>query len=88
MVKNIFNFTILILLLLSLVFVITHYLSEKNKKKVLLNRVDIDNKIFNKIENLPILKNDTNNVIEFNSGFQLDNEKKIKRKFWELIRSK
>jgi hypothetical protein len=88
MVKNIFNFTILILLLLSLVFVITHYLSEKNKKKVLLNRVDIDNKIFNKIENLPILKNDTNNVIEFNSGFQLDNEKKIKRKFWDLIRSK
>ena len=34
---------------------------------------------------LPILDNDTNNVIEFNTGFENENNKK-KRSFWELFK--
>ena len=36
--------------------------------------------------NLPILDNDTNNVIEFNSGYNMDNKKK--RSFWNLLNKK
>ena len=34
---------------------------------------------------LPVLLNDTNNVIEFNSGFKEKNNK-IKRNFWKLFK--
>ncbi len=88
MIKNFFNITIFVLIILFSIFVISHYLSEKNKKKISLNRTNIDSNIYKKIENLPILKNDTNNIIEYNSGFQLNDEKKVKRKFWDLIKSK
>ena len=88
MIKNILNVTMFILIIFFSVFVISHYLSEKNKKKILLNRVNIDSNIYKKINNLPILKNDTSNIIEFNSGYQTNEEKNVKRKFWDLIKSK
>jgi hypothetical protein len=34
---------------------------------------------------LPILKNDTNDIIEFNSGYNEDITK-IKRNFWNLFK--
>ena len=45
------------------------YSSKKNIKVKDYNRTNIDQIINNKISNLPILNNDTNNVIEFNDGF-------------------
>ena len=47
------------------------------------------NQIINsKISNLPILKNDTDDVIEFNDGFssQIKNDKP--RSFWNLLKFK
>ena len=77
---------IFILTVLFFYFVILHYLSEANIKKINLNRSNIEKNLANKSLNLPFLDNDTNNVIEFNSGFNLEN--KNKRKFWDLIKRK
>ncbi len=77
---------IFILTVLFFYFVILHYLSEANIKKINLNRSNVEKNLANKSLNLPFLDNDTNNVIEFNSGFNLEN--KNKRKFWDLIKRK
>ena len=44
--------------------------------------------LLEKTANLTVLPNDTNNVIEFNSGFNLNKKKKEKRSFWKLIKIK
>ena len=85
MFKEIYKliYFIIILLFIYLVFVI--YFSEENIKKIKKNRVNIENSFKDYLSNLPILENDTNDVIIYNSSEFL--EKKIKkRKFWELLK--
>ena len=65
---------------------ITNYLSEKNMSKIYKNRKNVDQQINEQITNLPILKNDTDNIIEYNYGFN-SNNKKIKRNFWNLLKN-
>jgi len=85
MFKEIYKvvYFIIILLFVYLLFVI--YFSEENIKKIEKNRVHIENSFKDYLSNLPILENDTNDVITYNSSEFL--EKKIKkRKFWELLK--
>ena len=85
MIKMINIFFILItLLFLTLVF--KHYLSNKNIKKININRSNIENIVKSKISNLPKLKNDTKNVIEFNSGYQEEIKQNKPRNFWQLLK--
>ena len=88
MLKNISFSLIFITILLFFYFVIFYYLSDKNKEKIYLNRSSINEILDKKLSDLPTLKNDTNNVIEFNFGFNEENKKKPKRNFWNLIRNK
>ena len=61
------------------------YFSEANIKKIKKNRVNIENSFKDYLSNLPILENDTEDVIIYNSSEFL--EKKIKkRKIWELLK--
>ena len=46
-----------------------YYSSNKTINVKDFNRNNIDEIISTKISNLPVLKNDTDNVIEFNDGF-------------------
>ena len=46
-----------------------YYSSNKNAELKSYNRDNINEIINTKISNLPILKDDTNNVIEFNDGY-------------------
>ena len=85
MIKLINIFFILITLLF-LIFVFKHYLSNKNIKKININRSNIENIVKSKISNLPILKNDTKNVIEFNSGYQEEIKQNKPRNFWQLLK--
>ena len=64
-----------------------YYSSNKNIKNKEFNRNNIDQILNDKISNLPILKNDTNNIIEFNDGFsnEINNDKP--RSFWNLLKS-
>lgn len=84
MIKNIFNITIFVIVILFFYFIVKIYLSEKNIKIINLNRLNTNKNILAKTNKLQILKNDTHNVIEFNSGFNLEN-KEIKRNFWKLL---
>ena len=87
MIKNIFNITIFVIVILFFYFIVKIYLSEKNIKIINLNRLNTNKNILAKTNKLQILKNDTNNVIEFNSGFNINENTKVKKKFWELFNS-
>ena len=63
------------------------YSSDKNIKNKEFNRNNIDQILNNKISNLPILKNDTDNVIEFNDGFSNEIKNDKPRSFWNLLKS-
>lgn len=64
------------------------YSSNKNIQAKNYKRDNINEIINTKISNLPILKNDTEDVIEFNDGFsnKLKNDKP--RSFWNLLKFK
>ena len=77
-------------LLIIFIFLFTtykYYSSNKNIEKKYQNRKNINEKIKTKISNLPILKNDTDNVIEFNDGFSNEIKSDKTRKFWNLLKS-
>ena len=46
----------------------------------------VDQIINEKINNLPILDNDTNNVVEFNDSFDDEINNNKKRNFWDLFK--
>jgi len=85
MIKNIFSVLIFLFIFFFTFFVVSTYISDKNTKKININRNSVYKKIEENISNLILLTNDTNNIIEFNSGYGNDNNK-IKRNFWKLFK--
>ncbi len=85
MIKNLISLSMIISICLFIFFVITEYLSDKNKKLINLNRLNIDQGINEESMNLTILKSDTDNVIEFNAEYNQKNNTKPQRKFWKLF---
>tara|TARA_X000000950_G_scaffold260165_1_gene329292 strand:+ start:190 stop:453 length:264 start_codon:yes stop_codon:yes gene_type:complete len=77
-----------ILILIFFFYIYSFYSSNKNLESKEFNRNNIDQIINEKISNLPILKNDTDNVIEFNDGFSNEIKNDKRRSFWNLIRFK
>ena len=85
MFKEIYKVVYFIIILLFVYLLFAIYFSEENIKKIKKNRVHIENSLRDYLSILPILENDTNDVITYNSSEFL--EKKIKkRKFWELLK--
>ena len=81
----------ILLLSLSLIFFFStyrHYSSNKNIKIKEFNRTNIDQIINKKISNLPVLFNDTNNIIEFNNSILKENIIDKPRSFWNLLKYK
>tara|TARA_Y100000389_G_scaffold109307_1_gene106375 strand:+ start:2424 stop:2681 length:258 start_codon:yes stop_codon:yes gene_type:complete len=63
-----------------------YYSSKINIKTKEFNRSNIDQIIKEKTSNIPVLKDDTNNVIEFNNSI-LDQKNIDKpRSFWKLLK--
>ncbi len=65
-----------------------YYSSNKNINIKDYNRSNIDQILKNKISNLPVLENDTENVIEFNNSLESEINDTKKRSFWDLIKNK
>lgn len=86
MIKHVFSFLLLIFIILFFYIVTKVYLSEENIKKKNLNRSKIGKKLSENLSNLAILRNDTNNVIEYNSGFNNEEKDKPDRNFWNLTK--
>ena len=86
--KKVINL-LLIAIIFSFFFItIDYYLSEKNIKEINLNRININQTLKIKSLNLPILKSDTEHVIEYNSSFSEEINKNKKRNFWNLFDSR
>ena len=83
-----FNLLFVILILIFFFSTYNYYSSNMNIEIKNYNRNNIDKIIDAKVLNLPVLSNDTDNVIEFNDGFtnKMNNDKP--RSFWNLLKSK
>ena len=81
-VKKIFYFLIT---LIFFIFIIFYYLSDENINKVNSNRENISLKLKDQNDDIPLLKNDTENIIDYNfTNLEKNNIKK--RYFWELLK--
>jgi len=85
MVKNILSVLLFLFSVSFLFLVVSTYLSENQKNNIKKNRETISEKIKKNMTELPILSNNTNNVIEFNSGYENESNK-IERNFWRLFK--
>ena len=85
MIKNLRNI-IYLLLIVSFIFLITFiYFSNENIKKT--NKIRSTFRGPDEIANLLLLKNNTNDIIQYTDEIQEFKEKKKKYKFFELLES-
>jgi hypothetical protein len=86
MLKEIKYVVYLLTIFFSIFFVIKFYLSENNIK--LSNKVMLQhqNELDKKFNNLPIIKDDTNDIIEYTNEIEEFKNKK-QRKFWDLLKT-
>lgn len=83
-ILNIFFFIIILFFFFS---TFKYYSSNNNLNVKVFNRTNIDEIINTKITNLPILNDNTNNVIEFNDGYSNKIKNDKPRSFWDLLKS-
>ena len=83
MVKEIKYLIFLVLILLFLVLTGRYYFSDTNKKNSYRSLQNIDQKINTYSKNIPILEDDTKNIIEYVE--QSSTKKKKKFNFWKLL---
>ena len=85
MIKKIKNSLFVIVIVLFTFLILKYYFSDDYKKKSYRSFSNIDEKILNYSNRLPILEDDTKNSIEYVE--QSNNKKKKKFNFWELLES-
>jgi len=81
-IKNIFyigSFFIFVIL------VARFYFSDQNIKETNKSRSLYSVKLNNNTQNLPLLRNDTNNIIEYKNDVEIYKKKKKKYTFFDLI---
>ena len=86
--KKVINIIFIFLILVFFLLTYKYYSSHKNITVKDFNRNNINDIINQKISNLPILKDDTNNVIHFNDGYSNKNKNDKPRSFWNLLKPK
>ena len=83
MIKQI-KYSIFILIVIFFVFFTTkYYFSDQNKKKSFRSLNQIDIKIKNYSKKLPVLENNTKNIIEYINQDKDKNKRKFN--FWKLL---
>jgi hypothetical protein len=83
-----FNFLFIILIFFFFFNIYNFYKSGVNLKTINFNRQNIERIISEKLLNVPILDNDTKNVIEFNNSLSNENNNNKPRSFWKLLKIK
>ena len=66
--------------------VLNFYFSDLNIKKTNKNRSTSLNRLVSDIQKLPLLKNDTEDIIEYKDDIENYKKKKKKYKFWDLVK--
>ena len=85
MIKEIKYLMYILIIFFFIFFTTRHYFSEKNILKHNRKMNNVDNNLILNDENIPVLKNDTNNIIEYVNSNKNENKKKYK--FWELLQT-
>ena len=83
MLKEIKYLIFIVVISLFLFFTSKYYFSDENIKNSYRSYKNIDEKVKIYSKNLPLLKNDTENIIEYVK--QTDKKKKKKFNFWKLL---
>ena len=87
MIRNLLKVTYILTIIFFLLFIFIIYFSSDNRNKIIKNRSNFNYNMQKKNLNLPILENDTNNIIEYN--FEGSKNNKIKKRyFWNLLDDK
>ena len=66
--------------------IINYYFSNSHIEMIKLKRDSYDIKNYN-MTNLPVIEGDTQGIIEYNTGYNIDKSKNFKRSFWELFKN-
>ena len=85
MLKKIKNIFYLASFFIFIILTTKYYFSDKNIKETNKSRSLYSAKLNNNTQNLPLLKNDTNNIIEYINDVEIYKKKKKKYTFWDLI---
>ena len=83
MLKEIKYLVFIVVISIFIFFTGKYYFSDENIKNSYRSYKNIDQKIKDYSKNLPLLKNDTENIIEYVK--QTDKKKKKKFNFWKLL---
>ena len=83
MIKEIKYLIFLVTIFIFLFFTIKYYFSDTHKKKSYRLFINIDKKIEKYSQKIPILDDDTKNIIEYVKNTQT--QKKKKYHFWKLL---
>ena len=85
---KILNLFFAIIIVLFFFNVFRYYSSNLNIKLINTNRVNSESLVKTKSSNIPVLESNTNNIIEFNSGFSDEIKNDKPRSFWNLFKIK
>jgi len=83
MLKEIKYLVFIVIISIFIFFTGRYYFSDENIKNSYRSYKNIDEKVKIYSKNLPLLKNDTENIIEYVK--QTDKKKKKKFNFWKLL---
>ena len=83
MLKEIRYFIFVFVISLFIFFTLKYYFSDTNKKKSYRSLNNINEQITVYVKNLPVLEDDTKNIIEYVE--ENSNKKKKKFNFWKLL---
>ena len=81
-IKSIIYFSILVIFFISISL---YYFSDSNKNRIIKNRKNLSSNMDIILKNLPILKNDTNNIMSYETT-ETESKKIKKRYFWDLLK--
>ena len=84
---KIFNIFLFIIISIFITSIFNYYSSSKNINAKNFNRSNINEILKEKVSNLPVLNNDTNNIIEFNNSLENQFRDNKKRSFWDLLKN-
>ena len=85
MLQKIKNIFFILSFFIFIFFTSIHYFSNEYTEKINKNRIFYSTMLENNLSNLTLLKNDTNNIIEFRDHIEVYKKNKKKNSFWGLL---
>ena len=86
--KKIINILMFLIIVFFVFGIFNFYSSNFNLDNKDYNRSNKEKILKEKISKLPVLENDTSNVIEFNNSLESEIKSDKKRSFWDLLKNK